>query len=109
MSCLTIRFSSNSLMVEGTRPKREVVQYLHHGMDLRPFIRQFELADPITVVIATLENGLFMIDLMKVRPEETWRRHIAINAEAGQKPAPAQINQSALLENCSRAGSPAHM
>jgi molecular chaperone IbpA len=54
------------------------MQYLHHGLALRPFVHRFELADHVTVVDARLDNGLLMIELKKEIPEEMKPRRIPI-------------------------------
>ncbi|PSJ56258.1 Hsp20 family protein [Pseudaminobacter soli (ex Li et al. 2025)] len=84
---LTITHEPNMLMVSGAKAENEEVQYLHHGLALRPFARRFELADHVSVIGAKLENGLLIIDLKKEFPEEMKPRRIAINATPAKKPA----------------------
>ena len=67
---LSITHERNMLMINGEKPEYEELQYLHHGLALRPFARRFELADHVSVVGARLENGLLIIDLKKEIPEE---------------------------------------
>ncbi|MER8373219.1 Hsp20 family protein [Mesorhizobium sp. M1406] len=88
---LTITHEPNMLVIEGTKGENEEVQYLHHGLALRPFFRRFELADHVSVVRARLENGLLIIDLKKEIPEEMKPRRIAINTEPGNGPASKRI------------------
>lgn len=83
---LTITHERNLLAVNGAKAENEEVQYLHHGLALRPFVRRFELADHVMVEGAKLENGLLMIDLKKEIPEEMKPRRIAINAAGAKKP-----------------------
>ena len=78
---LTITQEPNMLVIEGARTEDDEIQYLHHGLALRPFTRRFELADHVTIVGAKLENGLLIIDLKKEIPEEMKPRRIAINVE----------------------------
>ncbi|KSV67599.1 Hsp20 family protein [Sinorhizobium sp. Sb3] len=87
---LTITHESNMLVVNGAKSEDEEVQYLHHGLALRPFARKFELADHVIVEGARLENGLLVIDLKKEIPEEMKPRRIAIHTEMA-KPASKQI------------------
>jgi molecular chaperone IbpA len=82
---LTITQEPNMLMIEGAKTENDGVQYLHHGLALRSFVRRFELADHVTIVGATLENGLLIIDLKKQIPEEMKPRRIAINVETDKK------------------------
>ena len=82
---LAITHEPNMLMIEGAKTENDGVQYLHHGLALRSFVRRFELADHVTIVGATLENGLLIIDLKKEIPEEMKPRPIAINVETDKK------------------------
>jgi molecular chaperone IbpA len=88
---LSITHEPNMLVVSGAESENEEVQYLHHGLALRPFTRRFELADYVSVVGARLENGLLFIDLKKEIPEEMKPRRIAINADPAKKPASKHI------------------
>ncbi len=88
---LSITHERNLLVIEGAKADGEEVQYLHHGLALRPFARRFELADHVRVTGAKLENGLLVIDLKREIPEEMKPRRIAINADTGKKPASKRI------------------
>ena len=59
-----------------------MLQYLHRGLALGPFVRRFELADHVKVDGAKLENGLLIVDLTKEIPKEMKPRRIAIAADA---------------------------
>ena len=73
-------------MVSGSKPAdEEQLQYLHHGLALRPFSRRFELADHVTVTGAQLKDGLLVIDLRKEIPESMKPQRISINAEQKSK------------------------
>jgi len=91
---LTITHEPNMLMVNGAKAGNEELQYLHHGLALRPFARRFELADHVSVTSAKLENGLLIIDLRKEIPEEMKPRRIAINADAGKKSTQKRIESN---------------
>lgn len=84
---LTITHEPNMLVVNGAKPENGDVQYLHHGLALRPFARRFELADHVSVIGARLENGLLEIDLRKEIPEAMKPRRIAIDSGPTKKPA----------------------
>ena len=88
---LAVTHEPNMLVINGAKPDDEEVQYLHHGLALRPFARRFELADYMSVVGAKLENGLLVIDLKKEIPEEMKPRKIAIEASERKKSASKQI------------------
>ena len=80
---LSITHEPNMLVINGNG----AVQYLHHGLALRPFTRRFELADHVKVESAKVENGLLVIGLKKEMPEEMKPRRIAIETERAGKPA----------------------
>jgi molecular chaperone IbpA len=84
---LTITHQPNMLVIEGAKAENDELQYLHHGLALRSFQRQFELADHVTIVAANLENGLLVVDLKKEIPEAMKPRRIAINGTAGRNGA----------------------
>ena len=88
---LSITHEPNMLVVNGVKSDNEEVQYLHHGLALRPFMRRFELADHVSVRGAKLENGLLVIELKKQIPEVMKPRRIAINADRGKRPSSRRI------------------
>jgi molecular chaperone IbpA len=57
---------------------REDRQYVHKGIAMRSFTRTFRLAEHIEVEDAKLENGLLVINLKKLIPEEFKPRKIEI-------------------------------
>ncbi|MER8864205.1 Hsp20 family protein [Mesorhizobium sp. M0751] len=87
---LTITHQPNLLVVSGSQPGDDNGQYLYRGIAGRAFERQFELADHVKVVGASLDNGLLNIDLKRELPEEMKPRRIAI-AGSTAKTAPRQI------------------
>ena len=79
---LAVTLEANLLMVSGSKPADEgQLQYLHHGLALRPFSRRFELADHVTVTGAQLKDGLLVIDLRKEIPESMKPQRISINEQ----------------------------
>ena len=91
---LTVTQEPNMLVINGAKAENEEMQYLHHGLALRPFARRFELADHVSVVGAKLENGLLTIDLKKEIPEEMKPRRISINVDTRSKPASKRIENN---------------
>lgn len=77
---LEITAQPNLLVVRGRKaePSAEV-DYLHHGLALRPFEQRFELADHVVVTEARYADGLLMIDLARELPEALKPRRIEIN------------------------------
>ena len=80
---LAIESRENTLTIRGAKDgpsgadgaTREV---LHQGIAGRAFERRFQLADHVTVVGASLENGLLHVDLVREVPEAQKPRRISI-------------------------------
>lgn len=52
--------------------------YLHKGISSRSFTRSFTLGDHVEVKAATVQNGLLVIDLERIVPEEDKPKKIPI-------------------------------
>jgi len=79
----------NQLTVTGRRAEdKEDSRYLHRGIAARPFERRFQLADFVEVGAANFDNGLLIIELQRVVPENLKPRKIAIG---GASPTPERI------------------
>ena len=77
---LDVVANQNTLKISGkSADEPENVDYLHRGLAARSFVQNFELAETIKVVGATMENGLLHIDLVREIPEELKPRAIEIN------------------------------
>ena len=80
---LNIEVDEQTLSVSGKMAEAEEgMQYLHHGIAERNFVRKFQLADYVKVADARLENGLLTIDLEREVPEEMKPRTIRIERGA---------------------------
>lgn len=66
---------------KGERDGQQQVQYLHQGIAQRAFKLSFRLDENIEVQGARLENGLLIVDLLRVVPEEQRPRQIPINGQ----------------------------
>jgi molecular chaperone IbpA len=77
---MEIVVAQNRLLVRGKMKDRNGSTYLHRGIASRPFERQFDLADFVKVVGATMGDGLLVIDLKRELPEALKPRSIPINA-----------------------------
>lgn len=55
------------------------ITYLHRGISRRSFRLSFRLDENIEIQGARLENGLLMVDLLRVVPEQQRARQIPIN------------------------------
>jgi molecular chaperone IbpA len=77
---LEIEVSNGSLTVR-TKTKKEEAEtadLLHRGISFRQFNRKWTLADDIVVNEAKMENGMLLIELERVVPEEKKPRLIKI-------------------------------
>jgi molecular chaperone IbpA len=84
---LALEVREDQLTVEGRRKDTDTGHaYLYRGIAGRSFKRQFQLADHVKVVAASLLNGLLVIDLVREVPEAMKPRRIAITTGA-----PAQV------------------
>jgi len=96
---LDVTVTENTLVITGKGHEDEApegVEYLHRGIARRAFERRFELADTIKVKDADLANGLLVVSLQRVIPDEKKPRTIAINSGAGVKSAgPTQVEARA--------------
>jgi molecular chaperone IbpA len=72
---LTVRGAKEAPKAEGDR--REM---LYQGIAARAFERRFHLADHVSAVKATVENGLLHVDLVREVPEAAKPRTIAIQS-----------------------------
>lgn len=76
---LDITLENGVLTVTGNKEvETEDRQYVYKGIAMRNFTRTFRLADHIEVEGAKLENGLLVVNLKKLIPEELKPRKIEI-------------------------------
>lgn len=75
---LDITVDRNQLTIEGKIETKEDRNYLHHGISTRRFARSFTLADHVCVRDARVSNGLLIITLERIVPEELKPRRIPI-------------------------------
>ena len=75
-----IVLAQHRLIVRGEMKDHNGSTSLHRGIASKPFKRQFDLADFVEVVDATMGDGLLVIDLKRELPETLKPRSIPINA-----------------------------
>lgn len=75
---LDITVDRNQLIVEGNIEDKEQRNYMHRGISARRFVRTFTLADHVQVRDARVDNGLLIVSLERVVPEELKPRRIPI-------------------------------
>jgi molecular chaperone IbpA len=80
---LNIESKQNTLTITGQKnTDKKTKSYLYQGIASRNFKHQFELADHVKVVSASLESGLLHVDLAKEIPEAMKPRQIPIQNAA---------------------------
>ena len=76
---LDIKVEKGTLCVHGEKKTKDEHKYLHQGINVAQFKREFSLADYVEVSGASLSNGLLSISLVKEIPEAMKPKTIAIN------------------------------
>ena len=76
---LDITTEGNKLTVTGTIIGEDRRDYLHRGIGTRDFTHNFTLADTVVVKSADIVNGLLLVKLENIIPEEKKPRKIQIN------------------------------
>ncbi|MFC0267464.1 Hsp20 family protein [Kushneria aurantia] len=83
---LDVNVENRLLTITGTREEsadaETSITWLHRGIARRPFRLSFRLDENIEIRGARLENGLLMVDLQRVVPEQQRARRIPINGDA---------------------------
>lgn len=78
---IEVIIKENELTISGKIEKsseEDLMQYLHKGISTRGFTRVFTLGDYVEVKSAVIENGLLVITLERVIPEENLPRKIPV-------------------------------
>jgi len=78
---IEIETKENTLTIRSVEKNSELVdevEYLHKGISARAFKRSFTIADDVVVKGASYENGLLIISLERIIPEEKQPRLIKI-------------------------------
>ena len=78
---LDVSLQNGLLSVTGENTIDTSAQYLYRGIATRKFNRSWQLADGVEVKSATAENGLLVITLEHLVPEEDKPKKIAIKVK----------------------------
>lgn len=81
---LEITAEGNKLSVVGKVKANRTGEFLHKGIATRDFNHRFTLAETVVVRAADLQNGLLVIQLENVVPEEKLPRTISIGGEVSR-------------------------
>ena len=75
---IEVEVSDGTLSVRSVKENTEDNDTVYRGISYRKFDRKFTIADDVVVNGAKLENGMLLIDLERVVPEEKKPRLIAV-------------------------------
>ena len=73
---IDITAEGNKLTISGKIKSEQVGEYLHKGIGNRDFSHEFTLTETVIVRSADIENGLLIIQLENIIPEEKLPRKI---------------------------------
>ena len=76
---ITISKEKEVLAIEGKQKDTESKEYVHQGLASRSFKRSFTLADDIIVKGADMKNGILIVSLERIVPEEDKPQEIKIS------------------------------
>lgn len=96
---LNVEYKDNTITVEGTKEEKQKRHYPHRGIASRSFRRIWHLEDYMEVVEATLTDGLLVIRLEKIIPEELRPKKISINKSAKPDSATLLNEAEARMKN----------
>lgn len=75
---IEVEVANGVLTIRSVKDNSDEPEVLHRGISYRKFNRKYTLADDIIVTGAKLENGLLLVQLEQVVPEEKKARLIDI-------------------------------
>ncbi len=81
---IEVEVKDGQLVVQGGQGNqaRPEVEYLHHGISNRAFIRTFQLSDYVEVREAAMKDGILTVRLERQVPEAMKPKKIAISYQA---------------------------
>lgn len=81
---IDVEVKDSQLVVQGGQgtEARPEVEYLHHGISNRSFIRTFQLSDYVEVKEAVMKDGILTVKLERMIPEAMKPKKIAISYQS---------------------------
>jgi molecular chaperone IbpA len=81
---IEVEVKDGQLVIQGGQGNqaRPEVEYLHHGISNRAFIRTFQLSDYVEVREAAMKDGILTVRLERQVPEAMKPKKIAISYQA---------------------------
>jgi molecular chaperone IbpA len=90
---LEIVSSKNRLSIVGMKPEKDEREYIVKGIAGRSFAREFVLADTIVVRDVQLDNGILIVKLENVIPEEQKPRKVPIGKKTIEQKAELLVEE----------------
>ena len=83
---IEVEVQDGTLKVHGNQSAevRPEIEYLHHGISNRNFLRTFSLQDYVEVREAIMKDGILTIKLERIIPEVMKPKKIAITYQSGE-------------------------
>lgn len=78
---IEITQQDSALIVSGSKSEEDTANYLHRGIATRNFKREFVLGDRVEVKTAALKDGMLVIDLEEIVPDEAKPKKIPLIKE----------------------------
>lgn len=67
---ISVTKEKNQLIIEGKKESKSTKEIIHHGLSSRAFKRSWTLADNVEIEAASIVDGILLVGLEKVIPEE---------------------------------------
>ena len=77
---IDVQVHENTLRIQGNKDTQERtgVEYLHHGISNRSFLRTFPMGDYMEVREAVMQDGILTVKVERVLPESAKPKTVAI-------------------------------
>jgi molecular chaperone IbpA len=84
LDLINIEVRDGQLIIEGTGPgvPEGDIDYLHHGISNRSFVRTFQLSDYVEVQEAVMKDGILTVKLERIIPEAMKPKKISITYQS---------------------------
>jgi len=81
---IEVEIADGTLRITGNHrdEARPEVEYLHHGISNRSFLRTFQLSDYVEVRSAVMRDGILTVDLERIVPEVMRPKKITVSYQA---------------------------
>ena len=83
---IDVEVKDGQLVIQGGQYRNAdagtTVEYLHHGISNRNFVRTFQLSDYVEVQEAVMKDGILTVKLERIVPEALKPKKIAISYES---------------------------